>query len=63
MSILSSVKSILELIKIPGIGVTREEFKPDDCGNGKHSNWNDDHKGRDDYSRDGKGDYSKHDDG
>jgi hypothetical protein len=62
MSILSSVTSILELIKIPGIGVTREEFKPDDCGNGKHSKWNDDHKGRDDYSKDGKGDYSKHDD-
>jgi hypothetical protein len=63
MSILSSVTSILELIKIPGIGVTREEFKPDDCGNGRHSKWNDDHKGRDDYSKDGKADYSKHDDG
>ena len=66
MSILSSVTSILELIKIPGIGVPREECKPtkpDDCGNGKHSKWNDDHKGRDDYSKDGKGDYSKHDGG
>jgi len=55
MSILSSVTSILELIKIPGIGVPREECKPtkpDDCGNGK-----------DDYSKDGKGDYSKHDGG
>ena len=54
MSILSSVTSILELIKIPGIGVPREECKPtkpDDCGNGKHSKWNDDHKGRDDYSK------------
>src|ERR1700716_504444 len=54
MSILSSVTSILELIKIPGIGVPREECKPtkpDDCGNGK------------DYSKDGKGDYSKHDGG
>src|SRR6195256_3429387 len=63
MSILSSVTSILELIKIPGIGVPREECKPtkpDDCGNGKHSTWNDDHKGRDDYSKDGdKDDYSK----
>jgi hypothetical protein len=63
MSILSSVTSILELIKIPGIGVPREECKPtrpDDCGNGKHSQWNDDHKGRDDYSKDGdKDDYSK----
>jgi hypothetical protein len=63
MSILSSVTSILELIKIPGIGVPREECKPtkpDDCGNGKHSKWNDDHKGRDDYSKDGdKDDYSK----
>jgi hypothetical protein len=63
MSIRSSVTSILELIKIPGIGVPREECKPtkpDDCGNGKHSKWNDDHKGRDDYSKDGdKDDYSK----
>ena len=63
MSILSSVTSILELIKIPGIGVPREECKPtkpDDCGNGNHSKWNDDHKGRDDYSKDGdKDDYSK----
>jgi hypothetical protein len=63
MSIRSSVTSILELIKIPGIGVPREECKPtkpDDCGDGKHSKWNDDHKGRDDYSKDGdKGDYSK----
>jgi hypothetical protein len=63
MSILSSVTSILELIKIPGIGVPREEFKPtkpDDGGNGKHSKWNDDHKGHDDYSKDGdKDDYSK----
>ena len=55
MSLLSSLTSILELIKIPGIGVPREECKPtkpDDCGNGK-----------DDYSKDGKGDYSKHDGG
>ena len=66
MSIRSSVTSILELIKIPGIGVPREECKPtkpDDCGDGKHSKWNDDHKGRDDYSKDGKGNYSKHDGG
>ena len=41
MSFLSSVTSILELIKIPGIGVPRE----------------------DDNSKDGKGDYSKHDGG
>ncbi|SHG98167.1 hypothetical protein [Bradyrhizobium erythrophlei] len=63
MSILSSVMSILELIKIPGISVPGEESKPtqpDDCGSGKHSQWNDDHKGRDDYSKDGdKDDYSK----
>jgi hypothetical protein len=65
MSILSSVTSILGLIKIPGIGVPREECeptKPDDCGNGKHSKWNDDHQRRDDYSKDGdkdKDDYSK----
>lgn len=62
MSILSSVASILELIKIPGIGATREEYnptKPDDCGDGRHSSWNDDQKGRDDYSKDGdKDDYS-----
>jgi hypothetical protein len=67
MSILSSVTSILALIKIPGIGVPREECqptKPDDGGNDKHSKWNDDHKGRDDYAKDGdKDDYSKHDGG
>ena len=54
MSILSSVTSILELIKIPGIGVPRGESKPTRP---------DDHEDRDDYSRDGKGDYSKHDGG
>ena len=63
MSFLSSVTSILELIKIPGTGVPREDYKPtrsDDCGYGKQSNWNDDHKGRDDYSKSGdKDDYSK----
>jgi hypothetical protein len=62
MSILSSVTSILALIKIPGIGVPREEGKPTkpDGGNDKHSKWNDDHKGRGDYSQDGdKDDYSK----
>ena len=64
MSILSSVTSILELIKIPGIGVPRGEeckpTKPDDCGDGKQSKWNDDQKGRDDYSKNGdKDDYSK----
>jgi hypothetical protein len=62
MSIRSSVTSILE-IKIPGTGVPREECKPtkpDDCGDGKHSKWNDDHKGRDDYAKNGdKDDYSK----
>ena len=63
MSFLSSVTSILELIKIPGTGVPREAYKPtgpDDCGGGRQSNWNDDHKGRDDYSKNGdKDDYSK----
>jgi hypothetical protein len=53
MSILSSVTSILGLKKIPEIGVPRAD--------GKQSKWNDDHKGRDDYSKDGdKDDYSKH---
>jgi hypothetical protein len=73
MSMLSSVTSILELIKIPGIGVPRGECKPtnpDDCGDGKQSKWRDDHNGRDDYSKNGdkddypklsgKDDYSKH---
>jgi hypothetical protein len=63
MSILSSLTSILQLIKIPGIGVPNEDDKPtgpDDCGNGEHSKWNDDHQGRDDYSKGGdKDDYSK----
>jgi hypothetical protein len=54
MSILSWVTSIFGLVKIPGIGVPREECNPttlDDRGNGKHSKWNDDHKGREDYSK------------
>jgi hypothetical protein len=63
MSFLSGVTSILELIKIPGISVPREgckPTKPDDCGDGKQARWNDDHKGRDDYSKSGdKDDYSK----
>jgi hypothetical protein len=63
MSFLSGVTSILELIKIPGISVPREGCKPtqpDDCGDGKQAKWNDDHKGRDDYSKSGdKDDYSK----
>src|SRR3984893_11501682 len=63
MSIRSSVTGILELIKIPRIGVPPEECKstkPDDGGDGTHSKWNDDHKGRDDYAKDGdKDDYSK----
>ena len=49
--------------KDPGIGVPREgckPTKPDDCGDGKQAKWNDDHKGRDDYSKSGdKDDYSK----
>ena len=38
MSFLSSVTSILELIKIPGTTVPREDYKPtrpDDCGDGE----------------------------
>jgi hypothetical protein len=63
MSLLSSLTSILELIKFPGLGDSREEYratKPDDCTDGKQSKWNEDHKGRDDYSKNGdKDDYSK----
>ena len=54
MSILSWVTSIFGLVKIPGIGVPREEGNPttlDDGGIGEHFKWNDDHKGRDDYSK------------
>jgi hypothetical protein len=54
MSILSWVTSIFGLVKIPGIGVPREEGNPttlDDHGYGEHSKWNDDHKGREDYSK------------
>jgi hypothetical protein len=50
MSILSWVTGIFG----PRIGVPREESTPttlDDCGNGEHSKWNDDHKGREDYSK------------
>jgi hypothetical protein len=74
MSILSGVTSILELIRNPGIGVPRggpNAIKPDDCGDGTQSRWNDDHKSRDDNSKNGdkddhsslNGDYSKHDSG
>lgn len=60
MSILSSVASILELIKIPGLGSKREASEPTEPDDGKHSKWNDDHRERDDYSKDGdKNDYSK----
>jgi hypothetical protein len=71
MSILSS---ILELIRIPGIGVPREgsnAIKSDDRGDGTQSGWNDDYKDRDDNSKNGdkddysrlSGDYSRHDSG
>lgn len=53
MSILSSVMSILEFIKIRGVGFPREESnptKPDDGGDGKQSKWNDHHNGHNDYS-------------
>jgi hypothetical protein len=54
MSILSWVTSIFGLVKVPGIGVPREEGNPntlDDRENSEHSKWNDDHKGREDYSK------------
>jgi len=63
MSILSSVTSILGLGKLAGTGVPPEECtstKPDDCGEGKQSKWNDDRRGNDEYSNsDGKDNYSK----
>ena len=52
MSILSSVTSILEPTKIPGIP-PGADCKPDDCDDDKQSKRNDDRKGRDD-------DHSKH---
>lgn len=74
MSILGSVTSILGLIKFAGTGVPPEECtstKPDDCGDGKQSKWNDDHShneeysnggGKDNYSNlSGKGSYPEHD--
>ena len=51
MSILSSVTSILEPTKIPGI-VPGEDCKPDDCGDSKQSKRNDDHKGREESKND-----------
>jgi hypothetical protein len=68
MSILSWVTSILGLVKIPEIGIPPEEYKPatlDDCGNGERFNWNDDHKGREDYSKHDGGSWNdaKNDDG
>jgi hypothetical protein len=67
MSILSWVTSILGLAKIPEIGVPREEYKPaaiDDGGNSEHFKWNDDHEGREGYSKhDGGWKDAKNDDG
>jgi hypothetical protein len=67
MSILSWVTSIFGLVKIPETDVPREEYKPttlDDSGNGEHFKWNDDHKGREDYSKqDGGWKDAKSDDG
>lgn len=71
MSILSSIAGILELIGIPGVGGQREASEPTEPDEAKHSKWNDDDRGRDDYSKDadkndysrlsGKYDYSKYD--
>ncbi|UPK31121.1 hypothetical protein [Bradyrhizobium sp. 195] len=62
MSILSSVTGILGFIKLAGTGVPPEECtstKPDDCGDGKQSKWNDDHSDNDEYSNGGgKDNYS-----
>jgi hypothetical protein len=67
MSILSWAASILGLAKIPEIGVPREEYNPatlDDGGNGEHFKRNDDHTGREDYSKhDGGWKDAKNDDG
>ena len=70
MSILNNVTSFFQPKPIP---IPHEDCKPrpDDCGDGKQSKWNDDHKGRDhwkngdkgdkdDYSKHGKDDHSKH---
>ena len=54
MSILSWVTSILGQAKTPENGVPREGYKPaalDDGGNSEHFKWNDDHEGREDYSK------------
>jgi hypothetical protein len=61
MSILSSVTSILEPIKSPGI-VPPDDCKPDDCGDGKQSRSNDDHRG-DDHGKSGDNDYGGWKDG
>src|SRR5437016_1506403 len=58
MSILSWVTSIFGLVKIPGIGVPREEGNPTtlaDGATGEHSKWTDDHTGRDDNSKHDRG--------
>ena len=59
MSILSWVTSIFGLVKIPGVDVPREECNPTML-----SKWNDDHTGREDYSKhDGGWKDAKNDDG
>jgi hypothetical protein len=64
MSFLSSVASITGLLNLAGTRVPSDEStstKPDDCGHGKLSKWNDDHSGNDDFLRtdDGKDNHSK----
>ena len=61
MSILNSVTSFFE--PKPMIPIPRDDCKPakpDDCGDGKQSRWDDDHKGRDHWKGGDKGDDSKH---
>ena len=65
MSILNNLTSFFEPKPIPIRHEDCKPARPDDCGDGKESKWNDDkwndgHKGRDHWKNDDKDEYSKH---
>jgi hypothetical protein len=63
MSIVSWVTSILRLVKIPDIDASRDENKQSTRDDGEHLRWNDEHKGRENYSKHDSGWKNANDDG
>jgi hypothetical protein len=60
MSILNNVTSFFQPKPIPIPHEDCKPARPDDCGDGKESRWNDDHKGRDHWKNGDKDGHSKH---